>query len=101
MRLNNTSLGSGGNDFRSIDSLRSSAARDPKSSIRETAKQFESLFMQEVMKSMRAATMSSEMMENSATKLGMHEREVVGQVRAAMSINMSDLPRDKNAIAKK
>jgi flagellar protein FlgJ len=50
--------------------LRGSAVRDPKSSIRETAKQFESLFMQEVMKSMRAATMSSEMMENSATKLG-------------------------------
>ncbi len=70
MALSPTSLNAGGNDFRSIESLRGAAVRDPKSSIRETAKQFESLFMQEVMKSMRAATMSSEMMENSATKLG-------------------------------
>lgn len=70
MALSLNSLKSGGTDFRSIESLRGSAVRDPKSSIRETAKQFESLFMQEVMKSMRAATMSSEMMENSATKLG-------------------------------
>ena len=40
-------------------------------------------------------------MLHSATKLGMHEREVVGQVRASMSINMSDLPRGKNMIVKK
>ncbi|WP_310385770.1 flagellar assembly peptidoglycan hydrolase FlgJ [Roseateles sp.] len=70
MAVSLNTLNSGGTDFRSIESLRGSAVRDPKSSIRETAKQFESLFMQEVMKSMRAATMSSEMMENSATKLG-------------------------------
>lgn len=57
-------------DNRSIESLRAAAARDPKASIRETAKQFESLFMQEVMKSMRASTLSSGMLENSATQLG-------------------------------
>jgi peptidoglycan hydrolase FlgJ len=57
-------------DSRSIEALRAAAARDPKSSIRETAKQFESLFMQEVMKSMRASTMASGMLENSATQLG-------------------------------
>ncbi|MDT8999314.1 flagellar assembly peptidoglycan hydrolase FlgJ [Paucibacter sp. APW11] len=57
-------------DTRSIDALRAAAARDPKGSIRETAKQFESLFMQEVMKSMRATTMSSGLMETSATQMG-------------------------------
>jgi len=57
-------------DTRSIDSLRAAAARDPKSSIKEAAKQFESLFMQEVMKSMRASTLSSGMLENSATQMG-------------------------------
>lgn len=57
-------------DTRSIESLRAAAARDPKSSIRETARQFESIFMQEVMKSMRASTLSSGMLENSATQLG-------------------------------
>lgn len=59
-----------GTDTRSVESLRAAAARDPKSSIRETARQFESLFMQEVMKSMRASTLSSGMMENSATQMG-------------------------------
>lgn len=60
----------GGSDLRSLETLRGAAVRDPKSSIRETAKQFESLFMQEVMKSMRAATQSTGMMDNSATQMG-------------------------------
>ncbi len=57
-------------DTRSIDALKASAARDPKGSIKETAKQFESLFMQEVMKSMRASTLSSGMLENSGSQMG-------------------------------
>lgn len=57
-------------DTRSIEALRAAAARDPKSSVREAAKQFEALFMQEVMKSMRASTMSSGLLDNSATQLG-------------------------------
>ena len=44
-------------DARSLDALRSRAAADPKSAVRETARQFEALFMQELMKSMRATTM--------------------------------------------
>ena len=43
-------------DARSLDALRSRAAVDPKSAVRETARQFEALFMQELMKSMRATT---------------------------------------------
>src|SRR5215207_10133628 len=54
----------------SIESLRSAAARDPKAAIRETAKQFEALFMQQLMKSMREATASSGMLDNEGTKLG-------------------------------
>jgi len=57
-------------DATSIASLRSAAARDPKAAIRETAKQFEALFMQQLMKSMREATMSSGMLDNSGTQLG-------------------------------
>jgi len=53
-----------------LNGLKAQAARDPKSTIRETAKQFESLFMQEVMKSMRASTLSSGMLDNNATQLG-------------------------------
>ncbi len=40
-------------------------------------------------------------MLNTATKLGMQEKDVVGQVRAAMSIDMSALPRGKNTLTKK
>ncbi|MEO5881654.1 MAG: flagellar assembly peptidoglycan hydrolase FlgJ [Caldimonas sp.] len=54
----------------SIAELRSAAVRDPKAAIRETAKQFEALFMQQLMKSMREATVSSGMLDNEGTKLG-------------------------------
>ena len=54
----------------SIQALRSAAARDPKAAIRETAKQFEALFMQQLMKSMREATVSSGLLDNSGTQLG-------------------------------
>jgi flagellar protein FlgJ len=54
----------------SLNGLKAQASRDPKGTIRETAKQFETLFMQEVMKSMRASTLSSGMLDNSATQMG-------------------------------
>ncbi|MFG6416723.1 flagellar assembly peptidoglycan hydrolase FlgJ [Roseateles sp. DC23W] len=54
----------------SLNGLKAQASRDPKASIRETAKQFETLFMQEVMKSMRASTLASGMLDNNATQLG-------------------------------
>jgi len=59
-------------DTHSIDALRSRAATDPKAAIKEAAKQFESLFMQELMKSMRAAqeSMSSGMLDNAGSKMG-------------------------------
>ena len=54
----------------SIGDLRAAAARDPKAAIRETAKQFEAIFMQQILKSMREATIGSGMLENSGTQLG-------------------------------
>ena len=53
-----------------LAALRSAAARDPKAAIKEAAKQFEGLFMQELMKSMRQATMASGMLDNAGTQLG-------------------------------
>ncbi|MDP2004867.1 MAG: flagellar assembly peptidoglycan hydrolase FlgJ [Rubrivivax sp.] len=47
-------------DTRSLDALRSRAAADPKGAVREAAKQFESLFMGELMKSMRSTTLKTE-----------------------------------------
>ena len=54
----------------SIDALRASAARNPKAAIKEAARQFEAIFMQQLMKSMRDATLSSGMLDNSGTQLG-------------------------------
>ena len=66
-----TSAGVGlASDGRSVDALKSAAARDPKAAVREVAKQFEALFMQELMKSMRQATLQSGMLDNEGTKLG-------------------------------
>ena len=53
-----------------LAALRNTAARDPKAAIQEAAKQFEGLFMQELMKSMRQATMASGMLDNEGTQLG-------------------------------
>src|SRR3954470_6384037 len=53
-----------------LDGLRLKAQNDPKSAVREAAKQFETLFTQQILKSMRDSTMSTGMMDNEATKMG-------------------------------
>jgi peptidoglycan hydrolase FlgJ len=52
------------------NALKARAASDPKAAIRLAAKQFEALFMQQLMKSMREATMSSGMLDNAGTQMG-------------------------------
>ncbi len=47
-------------DPRMLASLKSSAAADPRGAVREAAKQFESLFMNELMKSMRSTTLKAD-----------------------------------------
>ena len=53
-----------------LDALRARAASDPKAAIKEAAKQFEALFMQQLMKSMREATLASGMLDNAGTQIG-------------------------------
>jgi flagellar protein FlgJ len=57
-------------DARGLQALRSDAARDPKVAAKEAARQFEALFMQELMKSMRAAQLSSGLFDNDASRMG-------------------------------
>jgi len=59
-----------GLDANALRGLQATAARDPKAAIKETAKQFESIFMQQLLKSMRESTMSSGMLDNSGTQMG-------------------------------
>jgi flagellar protein FlgJ len=57
-------------DARALDALKSRAALDPKGAVRETARQFEALFMNELMKSMRATTLQSGLLDNGGTNMG-------------------------------
>lgn len=57
-------------DPASLQSLRAQASRDPKAAVEQAARQFEALFMQELMKSMRQATPTSGLMDNEATRMG-------------------------------
>ena len=73
-------------DPRGLDGLRTRAASDPRGAVREASKAFETLFMQELLKSMRASTMPSGLMEGEGSKLG---TEMLDQQLAA---RMSGLP---------
>lgn len=51
-------------DSKSLNNLKTLAGKDSKAAIKETARQFEALFMRELLKSMRDATMKSGLMES-------------------------------------
>lgn len=57
-------------DAQSLGALKMQAGQNSKAAIKETAKQFESLFMRELMKSMREATMKSGMLDSPGADLG-------------------------------
>ena len=57
-------------DVQSLGNLKMHAGTSSPEAIQETAKQFESLFMRELMKSMREATMKSGMLESPGADLG-------------------------------
>ena len=57
-------------DARGLAALKYDAARNDPAAIREAAKQFESLFMRELLKSMREATMKSGLLDSSGGDLG-------------------------------
>lgn len=57
-------------DARSLDKLKLVAGSNDPKAVREAAKQFESLFMRELIKSMREATMKSGLMDSDGEKLG-------------------------------
>lgn len=57
-------------DAGSLSQLKLAAGQNTPAAIKEAAKQFESLFMRELMKSMREATMKSGMLESSGGDLG-------------------------------
>ncbi len=57
-------------DAQSLGNLKMEAGKKTPEAIKETAKQFESLFMKELLKSMRDATVKSGMLDNPGSDLG-------------------------------
>lgn len=64
------SQGAGLGDARSLSALRQRASTDPQATVREAARQFEAMFMEQLLKSMRESTQASGMLDNEGTKLG-------------------------------
>jgi flagellar protein FlgJ len=71
-------------DSHSLDSLRLLANRDPAKAVRQVATQFEALFMQMVLKSMREATPRSGMFNSSEeeTYTGMLDQQLAQKIAA-------------------
>ena len=53
------------NDFSQFSALRADAAKNPNAAVEEVASQFESIFLQQMLKSMRDATVKSDLFDSS------------------------------------
>ena len=73
-------------DARSLNTLKLQAGQNTPASIKEAARQFESLFMRELIKSMREATMKSGMLDSAGGDLG---QDLLDQ---QLAVQMSGLP---------
>ena len=80
-------------DFEALGRLKGKAAKDGKSAARETAQQFEALFLQMMMKSMRDASFKSDLVESQAkdTFEGMFDKEVSLAMAKKNTLGLADL----------
>ncbi len=73
-------------DINSLNSLKSQASANNPQAAREAAKQLESLFMHEMIKSMRQATMKSGLLDNESSKLA------DSMMDQQLSVSMAGMP---------
>ena len=80
-------------DFDALGRLKGKAAKDGKSAARETAQQFEALFLQMMMKSMRDASFKSDLVESQAkdTFEGMFDKEVSLAMAKKNTLGLADM----------
>ena len=80
-------------DFGNLGRLKGQAAKDGKSAARETAQQFEALFLQMMMKSMRDASFKSDLVESQAkdTFEGMFDKEVSLAMAKKNTLGLADM----------
>ena len=80
-------------DFDGLGQLKGQARKDAKGALRETAQQFEALFLQMMMKSMRESIVKSEMSESNTMETfeGMFDKEVSVQLAKKNSMGLADM----------
>jgi Rod binding domain-containing protein len=80
-------------DFDGLGQLKGQARLDAKSAIKQTAQQFEALFLQMMMKSMRESIVKSELSESSTMETfeGMFDKEVSVQLAKKNSLGLADM----------
>jgi len=80
-------------DFEGLGLLKGQARQDAKAATRETAQQFEAMFIQMMMKSMRESVMKSDLSENAPleTYQGMFDKEVSMQLAKRNSMGLADM----------
>jgi flagellar protein FlgJ len=80
-------------DFEGLGQLRGQARKDGKAALRETAQQFEGMFLQMMLKSMREATVKSDLVESSGAETfeAMFDKEVSVQLSKRNMMGISDM----------
>jgi Rod binding domain-containing protein len=80
-------------DFRGLGELKGQAARDGKAALRETAQQFEALFLQMMMKSMRDSIEKSDLVDSTHTQTyeALFDREVSLAMARRNAVGLADM----------
>jgi len=80
-------------DFSGLGELRHRAAKDGEGALRETAKQFEALFIQMMMKSMREASFKSDLLQSDSqdTYQDMFDKEVSVSLAQRGGFGLTDM----------
>ena len=80
-------------DFDGLGQLKGQARQDAKSAMRETAQQFEALFLQMTMKTMRESIVKSDLSEDKSIEMyeSMFDKEVSVQLAKRNSLGLADM----------
>jgi flagellar protein FlgJ len=91
----NTNSAKSYSDFSALGELRGKAQRNESGALRESAQQFEALFIQMMLKSMREASnvMKSDMFQSNAmeTFQGMYDKEISMQMASRNALGFADV----------
>lgn len=80
-------------DFEGLGNLRGQARQDSKGALRETAQQFEGMFLQMMLKSMRESTVKSDLVESSGAETfeAMFDKEISVQLAKRNMMGVADM----------